>query len=987
MRSIISNVQIGVKRMRLDKRRLIPVLLVMFIFSIGLIWAEQAQTRDDNVVGNFQVIDVPADDGTGLMLSWEPLDRSKRIIEYRIYRGVSPDQLFFLESIQVNPKSPVVSEQMFYYDNSASEILDASFPGRLRLEKGQPEDGILYRRPPRDLEFTATLMEKFQMISLADRKQFYYRSREVIEDYDEDGNSIGSYAGLKSNQQTILALLKPGETYYYTVVAVDERQRLLPPAPVTAGVPIPNAPDPSPALYSVAMQDTGELRFEWEYPIYKDALTQYRILRVNNMAAEEWEEIAKDPQTALANTELITSGPVGSGSLPNYAKVEVENIERYNDAVFALQLIDYYGASSLSPISTPRILNSDALPPRTDFYVEDKPNDKGDRLTVVWDNPVVFVVKVTALDSDNSRLRINYQLNMTETQRVDDIWFDFYDPVTGDHIEQIKEFYQDDSIVLNLPEGYEFQKGLKVEITLAGEGLQGADIPEDYVIEQELRYEPAMITLVPTRALYRNGRDVSRVYNVVYRQYMHSPAWRLVMRNTSFDNSLDVVVPYSSMVQKLVQGISYAKGDSLIMYLNTPMGVERKVRPLRAKDPKHALALMAHDVDFVWDNDNKVMVRTSIFKDAARQMHSETVAAAESRLAELQSMKAETTDPAALAEIDSEIASQEAILRSYTENPVVLEAFDQSSNRSRIKHVLAAYDDFMRRQAFKVIKTDARGLFVESEPEMIDGELVYHKPISNWFDNNKYVTLFTTLLFCLIVVVFVNLAKRGKDLYIRPIAGLQEIDNAIGRATEMGRPMLYCMGNGSISDVATIASMGILGLVARRAAEYDTKLIVPCYDYIIMPIAQEIVREAHYAVGRPDTYDRNNVFYLTNVQFAYVAGVNGIMIRERMATNFFMGFFAAEALLMTETGNAVGAVQIAGTDAITQIPFFITTCDYTLIGEELYAASAYLNREPMLLGTLKAQDYFKFVILTVVIIGAVLSSFQITGLTLLLPEK
>ncbi|HCX59218.1 MAG TPA: hypothetical protein DG355_00980, partial [Candidatus Cloacimonas sp.] len=228
---------------------------------------------------------------------------------------------------------------------------------------------------------------------------------------------------------------------------------------------------------------------------------------------------------------------------------------------------------------------------------------------------------------------------------------------------------------------------------------------------------------------------------------------------------------------------------------------------------------------------------------------------------------------------------------------------------------------------------------------------------------------------------------RGRDLYIRPIAGLQEIDNAIGRATEMGRPMLYCMGNGSISDVATIASMGILGLVARRAAEYDTKLIVPCYDYIIMPIAQEIVREAHYAVGRPDTYDRNNVFYLTNVQFAYVAGVNGIMIRERMATNFFLGYFAAEALLMTETGNTVGAVQIAGTDAVTQIPFFITTCDYTLIGEELYAASAYLNREPMLLGTLKAQDYFKFFILSIVIVGAILSSFEITGLTTLLPEK
>jgi hypothetical protein len=129
------------------------------------------------------------------------------------------------------------------------------------------------------------------------------------------------------------------------------------------------------------------------------------------------------------------------------------------------------------------------------------------------------------------------------------------------------------------------------------------------------------------------------------------------------------------------------------------------------------------------------------------------------------------------------------------------------------------------------------------------------------------------------------------------------------------------------------------------------------------------------------------IFYLTNSQFAYVAGVNGIMIREKMATNFFLGFFAAEALLMTETGNTVGAVQIAGSDAITQIPFFITTCDYTLIGEELYAASAYLNREPMLLGTLKAQDYLKIIIVFLVLVGTILSTLQVTNLLNILPTK
>ena len=964
--------------MRLDKRRLILFLLAALIVSITVIGAQQQVDRSDNVVENFQVNDVPADDGSGLMLSWKPLDRSKRIIEYRVYRGVSPEQLFFLDYIQVNPKSGVAGDVMYYYDSAASELSDITHPTKLKLEKGQPDDGILYEKPPRDLKFTASLMEKFQMISLSKRSDFYYRSKHIVQ--DPEAGEPTTYAGLKDNQQTILAMLKPGTEYYYAVVAVNERRQMLPQTEVKSGVPMPNAPEPSPALYSVVLEDLKELRLEWEYPMYKDALVQYNILQVRSMSEENWDLLLQNPEALKAGARLVASGAVGGGSLPNYTTIPIEgDLQAYTNSAYAIELVDYYGASAISALSTPRVLTSEALPATTEYWVEDKPNDKGDRLTVVWDHPIIFVVKTTSMNKENTKLRINYQQNQTENQTIKNIWFEFMDPQSGEQIAKIKEFYQDDSVVLKLPVDYDFKKGLKVRITMEGK----PEIPKDYAIEQDLIYDPAMLALLPGKALYRNDRDVSKVYNIVYRKYLHSPAWRMVMRNTSYDNSLDVSIPYGSMAQKLVQAISYAEGDSMIFHLNTGERKSRKLLPGESRTPR---ALMDHVVDFVWDDENEVLVKTSIFAEPAKTMHEKAIKDAEEAIAGLEAQKAELSDAEQMAAIDAQIAQEQAKIAAY-KSDVVMAALSASSNRSRLKQVLKAYDEYTRTQAFKVVKTDAKGLFVEAASQMVDGKLTYMQPISNWFDTNKWVTLFATILFCIIVIVFVNLAKHGKDLYIRPIAGLQEIDNAIGRATEMGRPMLYCMGNGSLSDVATIASMGILGLVARKAAEYDTKLIVPCYDYIVMPIAQEIVREAHYAVGRPDTYDRNNVFYLTNVQFAYVAGVNGIMIRERMATNFFMGYFAAEALLMTETGNAVGAVQIAGTDAVTQIPFFITTCQYTLIGEELYAASAYLNREPMLLGNLKAQDYFKFVITSIVVVGAVLASFQITGLTLLLPEK
>ena len=165
--------------------------------------------------------------------------------------------------------------------------------------------------------------------------------------------------------------------------------------------------------------------------------------------------------------------------------------------------------------------------------------------------------------------------------------------------------------------------------------------------------------------------------------------------------------------------------------------------------------------------------------------------------------------------------------------------------------------------------------------------------------------------------------------------------------------------------------------VAKKTAQYDTTLIVPNSNPVVYTVSREVVKEAHAQVGRPDTFKPDNVFYLTSEQFAYAAAVDGIMVRERPATIFMLGYFAAESLVLAETGATTGAIQIAGTDAIYQLPFFITACDYTLIGEELYAASAYLSRQPLLLGALVGQDYGKLVILIVLILASIL--FLLSG--------
>lgn len=253
-----------------------------------------------------------------------------------------------------------------------------------------------------------------------------------------------------------------------------------------------------------------------------------------------------------------------------------------------------------------------------------------------------------------------------------------------------------------------------------------------------------------------------------------------------------------------------------------------------------------------------------------------------------------------------------------------------------------------------------------------------------WFHTGKIPLFIAMIAFSIAIVTSIYYARSGAEVFIRRIPGLEAVDEAIGRATEMGRSILYVLGLGAVSTPATIASMNILGQVARRTADYETPLHVPCNDPIVMNVVREMVKTAYLNEGRPDAYNEENIFFLTDSQFAYAAGVDGIMLRERPATIFLQGTFYAESLILAETGNSIGAIQIAGTDAEHQLPFLITACDYTLIGEELYTASAYLSKEPMLLGSIRGQDWGKVIIFAAIVLGVILELAGVNWITTLL---
>jgi hypothetical protein len=251
------------------------------------------------------------------------------------------------------------------------------------------------------------------------------------------------------------------------------------------------------------------------------------------------------------------------------------------------------------------------------------------------------------------------------------------------------------------------------------------------------------------------------------------------------------------------------------------------------------------------------------------------------------------------------------------------------------------------------------------------------RPRINWFRVSRLNMLVLLVLFSASVLLFIRGAKAGKGLFVRKLAGLEAVEEAVGRATEMGKPVLFVPGIQELDEIQTIAGLSILGRVARITAQYETPLVVPVLYPMALAAAGEVVKGAYWDAGKPDSFKPEMIRYVAGEQFAYVAAVNGIMLREKPAANIYMGAFYAESLLLAETGFAAGAIQIAGTANPEQLPFFIAACDYTLMGEELYAASAYLSKEPLMLGSLKGQDLIKIILVGCIILGVVFEVLQI----------
>ena len=127
------------------KKALLTIILILVLGIPGLFSA----VANEAVITDFTAYDMPDDDGSGIILKWKPLPKEHRIIKYNIYRGVSPDSLFLLTHLEVDPKLGVLAPYLYYYDTGDKPLIEfETSPMKLRKEKGQAPDSPLYQKFP-----------------------------------------------------------------------------------------------------------------------------------------------------------------------------------------------------------------------------------------------------------------------------------------------------------------------------------------------------------------------------------------------------------------------------------------------------------------------------------------------------------------------------------------------------------------------------------------------------------------------------------------------------------------------------------------------------------------------------------------------------------------------------------------------------------------------------------------------------------------------
>ncbi len=249
----------------------------------------------------------------------------------------------------------------------------------------------------------------------------------------------------------------------------------------------------------------------------------------------------------------------------------------------------------------------------------------------------------------------------------------------------------------------------------------------------------------------------------------------------------------------------------------------------------------------------------------------------------------------------------------------------------------------------------------------------------------------STVFILLIVLVFGLLffvawapLERGRQLFLRPLRALNQVHSMSEQAAEDGTVIHFSPGlgalNGQAGTAETLNGLTTLSSVARLSARVHSRLVTSVNGPLVYLAAEDIARIEYLQAGRENDYQPENIQFITlQDRMAYIAGANYILSREEVSGTFMLGRFSDEFLLAGDTLVRRGLPAVVGSSEIQALPLMAGTAglENTLLGEEIYAAPAYLDHRPSHLASLQVQDWFRAGIIGLIILGTLAATFGI----------
>lgn len=242
------------------------------------------------------------------------------------------------------------------------------------------------------------------------------------------------------------------------------------------------------------------------------------------------------------------------------------------------------------------------------------------------------------------------------------------------------------------------------------------------------------------------------------------------------------------------------------------------------------------------------------------------------------------------------------------------------------------------------------------------------------------VGLAFVVIFFFLMIIFAVVGRNRPGQHLRDIPAFSRLGRAIGLAVEAGKRMHITLGWGGITDLrgaSALIGLTILERIARLASISDRPPVATSGDGILGVLSQDTLSGTYKAIGAGFQYNptTGRVSGLTPV--SYSAGTIPVIYDEQVSATVLAGHFGSEAALITDAAERNDSLTLAGSDSITAQAVFAASAQEPLIGEELFAAGAYINAGPIHASSLRAQDIFRWVLVIAILAGAILKMLGI----------